>query len=66
MLVIADNLRLFGERTGNKWSSLFWAAGLESYVSQGYPLVEKPQDPMDVGDPYGVTGTYMRVSSNHA
>jgi hypothetical protein len=68
MVVLGHNLRMFSEKTGNGvyegvWSRPFGAAVPNSYVSRPSTKVEKAITPPDAMDPFGVTGTYMRVSS---
>jgi len=67
MLVLDHNLAAFSERTGgafkHTWDKPFAGATSGSFVSR---LCDKPNKglslPLDLQDPYGVTGTWRRVS----
>ncbi|ETN46874.1 uncharacterized protein HMPREF1541_01063 [Cyphellophora europaea CBS 101466] len=94
MLVLAYNVRMYGERGGSDfshpniaphgfhrrarrsasrrafsgpsaamWDSPFWGLAPNSYVSQPLsgPLRAPPNPDLDALDPYGVTGTWMRI-----
>jgi hypothetical protein len=46
------------------WTDPFIAAVPHSYTSPPALSLETPKPPLDVQDPFDVTGTYMRVSSS--
>ncbi|MCJ1473819.1 hypothetical protein MMC13_002470 [Lambiella insularis] len=66
MVVIGYNIRLFSERTNNHfkpiWTVPFEGAAPNSYQSlQPLRLQNEPKPPVDLLDPYNITGTWMRV-----
>lgn len=68
MVVIGHNLRTLSERTRNGiyesiWSKPFTGVVPGSYVSLSVPKVEEGTPLLEAMDPFGVTGTYMRVST---
>lgn len=76
MIVVGHNLQLFRERIGSVGVCDFgegsWGRAWEGAVSGSYTSfgrlggVEEPAAEMDPIDPFGVTGTYLRVSSSCA
>lgn len=71
MVVIGHNLRLFSDRTGNEvygsiWAEPFAGAVPNSYTSLSVLRLNEPKAVLDAQDPFGVTGTYMRVSDSSA
>lgn len=68
MVVIGHNLRILSERTRNGiyesiWSKPFVGAVPSSYVSLSVPREDETTPPPEERDPFGVTGTYMRVGA---
>lgn len=68
MIVLTCNLRLFSERTNGlfrpMWTEPFAGVAPNSFTSPPSPLpplVKEPAAPLDAQDPYGITGTWMRV-----
>lgn len=71
MVIIGHNLRLFSDRTGNGvygsiWAEPFAGAVPNSYTSLSVLRLDEPKPVLDAQDPFGVTGTYMRVSNSPA
>lgn len=68
MLVLDFNLAAFSERNGgdfkHNWDRPFVGATPNTFVSLPFNQPSKgPSIPLDLQDPYGVTGTWRRVSS---
>ncbi|MCJ1389149.1 hypothetical protein MMC18_002004 [Xylographa bjoerkii] len=66
MVVLAHNLRLVTERTNNHfmplWTTPFAGASPNSYMPLVPPrLMKELTPPLELQDPYNITGTYMRV-----
>lgn len=66
MVVLGHNMRLFSERTQNHfytvWTTPFKGAAPNSYKPlQTSRLNKVPTLPVDLQDPYNITGTWMRV-----
>jgi hypothetical protein len=66
MLVLGHNLQIFSERTNGIlepiWTKPFSGATPDSYVSPPLPALEGLPVPLDLKEPYNITGTWMRVS----
>lgn len=67
MIVLSHNLKIIGERQPGfasiKWN-MAWAESVPySYISKTGPRPENVTTPLDLKDPYNVTGTYMRIVS---
>lgn len=65
MVVLGHNLQIFSERTHGsfkpRWAEPFSGANPESYIAPYLPGLEGPSIPLDLRDPYNVTGTWLRV-----
>jgi len=68
MVVLGYNLRVFCERMSGRvgpfWDEAWVGTTEGSFVSPPR-ISEEPALPLEAQDPYGVTGTWMRVSGQH-
>ena len=59
------NLRIFSERTQGQivpfWDRAFFGLAPDSFVSHSLLDNPTPHTPLELQDPYGVTGTWMRI-----
>lgn len=69
MITLGHNIRHFDDSVKSVWEQPFVDAIPESYISRPLPyaefLAKQPSLDLDSQDPYGISGTYMRVSNFH-
>lgn len=65
MIVLSHNLNVIAERQSGfadvRWNRAWAESVPNSYVSRTGPAPEGHNTPLDLKDPYNVTGTYMRI-----